>query len=71
MGHQKTRNWRAREELGTESWAMEKFLRKFDVIESISKDNRVIADLVFWGSYIKLGCFSEFRGGGLNMTRNC
>ena len=39
--------WRAREELGTESWAVERILRKFDIIQSMRTDNKAIVALVF------------------------
>ena len=43
LGMTKTQElWRAREEMGTRSWAPEKFLQKLDIIQTMRKNERAI-----------------------------
>ena len=63
--------WRAREELGTESWAVEKILRKFDIIQSMRKD-KAIAGLVFRDRVESwIVARNSADGSDLSRTRSC
>ena len=39
--------WRAREEMGTRSWASEKFLQKLDIIQTMRKNDKAIVGHIF------------------------
>ena len=44
LGMAKTQElWRAREEMGTRSWTSKKFLQKWDVIQSLRKNEKAFA----------------------------
>ena len=55
LGMTKTQElWRAREEMGTKSWASEKFLKELDIIQTMRKNDKPLSG-IFFGSVSKAG----------------